>query len=169
MDTLRLKFPKKTLIVPVGLPGSGKSTLLSQVLPHTGFCHGADDVRRTMFGDVSTQGNPWIVHEAARHMLRVRLVEGLPSAYDATNLTVRERQNLLVMADQNDYYVVALVGDVPIEVVKLRNEIRQDKVPEFVIDRMVKKREEPTVKEGFDEVVRFDQFTKNLRIAFTDY
>ena len=97
---------------PVGLPGSGKSTLLGQVLPHSGFRHGADDVRRTMFGDVSTQGNPAIVHEAARHMLLVRMTEGLPSAYDATNLTVRERQNLLVMADQNDYYTVALIGQV---------------------------------------------------------
>jgi predicted kinase len=164
---INLTLPTKTLIVPVGLPGSGKSTLLGQVLPHSGFRHGADDVRRTMFGDVSTQGNPMLVHLAARHMLLVRMTEGLPCSYDATNLTVRDRADLLVMAEQNGYYTVALIGQVSKEVAKLRNAQRTSPVPEFVIDRMAKKLDAPKPSEGFDRLVYFDQSTTGLTIEWT--
>jgi predicted kinase len=168
MHEIHLTLPTKTLIVPVGLPGSGKSTLLGQVLPHSGFRHGADDVRRTMFGDVSTQGNPMLVHLAARHMLLVRMTEGLPCSYDATNLTVRDRGDLLVMADQNDYYTVALIGQVSKEVAKERNAQRTAPVPEFVIDRMAKKLDAPKPSEGFDRLVYFDQSTGVLEVEWTD-
>jgi predicted kinase len=167
MHEINLTLPTKTLIVPVGLPGSGKSTLLGQILPHSGFRHGADDVRRTMFGDVSTQGNPAIVHEAARHMLLVRMTEGLPCAYDATNLTEKDRRGLLVMADQSGYYTVALIGQVSKEVAKVRNAQRTAPVPEFVIDRMAKKLDAPKPPEGFDRLVYFNQSTTGLSIEWT--
>ncbi len=157
---LMLTYPKKTLIVPVGVPGSGKSTLLAHAnVDYPGFRHGADDVRRTMFGDVSVQGSPMIVHDAARTMLEVRLAEGLPAAYDATNISPRDRFKLLVLANEYGYFKVALVSEVPVEVAKLRNELRRQPVPEFVIDRMAKKLVLPTHDEGFDDIVHFDQFT----------
>jgi predicted kinase len=165
---INLTLPKRTLIVPIAIPGTGKSTLLGQVLPHSGFRHGADDVRRTMFGDVSVQGNPMLVHLAARHMLLVRMTEGLPCSYDATNLTVKDRRDLLVMADQNDYYTVAFCWEVAVATAKERNLQREQPVPEFVIDRMVKKLQPPTAEEAFDRLVYFDQLSTNLSIEWSD-
>jgi predicted kinase len=168
MGIIRLQCAPKTLIVPVAVPGSGKSTLLGQVLPHSGFRHGPDDVRRALYGSVEEQGHGGKVHDAARACLECRLAVGLPAAYDATNLTKRERLNLLVMADQNDYYTVALIGQVSKEVAKERNAQRTSPVPEFVIDRMVKKLEVPTTAEGFDRLVYFDQSTGVLEVEWTD-
>ena len=42
---------------------------------------------------------------------------------------------------------------------KERNALRSQPVPEFVIDRMVKKLEPPTPAECFDRIVYFDQST----------
>lgn len=167
MHEIHLTLPTKTLIVPVGLPGSGKTSLLKWTgLP--GFRHGADDVRERMFGDVSIQGLPSLVHAAARSMLEVRLYSGLPAAYDATNLTVRDRNSLFALAEKYGYYTVALISQVSVEVAKKRNRERVSPVPEFVIDRMVKKLEVPKSSEGFDKLVYFDHSTTELEVEWVD-
>ena len=140
MNTLTMYLPIKSLIIPVAVPGSGKSTLLrfieeggGEVLK--GFRIGADDVRERMFGEVSVQGDPRLVHTAAQALIEVRLAAGLPSAYDATNVTQKARKPLLDLAAKYNYHVVGLISDVPVEVAKDRNANRTvGQVPEFVID-----------------------------------
>jgi predicted kinase len=171
MAPLILQLPRKTLIMPIGPPGCGKTTLLSRFNTEwPGFLHGADDVRRTMFGDVFIVGNPSIVHSAARGMLECRLSEGLPAAYDSTSVMIKTRFPLLVLAAEYEYHKVALVSAVPIEIVKARNLERTQPVPEYVIDRMVGQYEAPHNDEGFDEVVYFDISTDpfDVRLSFED-
>jgi len=140
MTTLKMSLPTKSLVIPVGLPGSGKSTLLRGIEERyglAGFRYGADDVRKTMFGDVSTQGNPALVHGAARAMLEVRMAEGLPSTYDATNLTLKARRPLIELCGKYEYTAVLLMARISYDTAQSRNRGREEgRVPGHVLDRM---------------------------------
>jgi len=170
MADVLLKIPTKSLVLPVAVPGSGKTTLLKQVhVP--GWRHGPDDVRRTMFGDVSIQGHGDLVHTAAQAMLRCRLADGLPSAYDATNVTPKTRKVLVDLARWYGYTVVALVSEVPQELALLRNRLRTEGVvPEHVIERMWKQKESAIslIYTEVDKVYHFHEDTTRFRIEWTD-
>ena len=163
-----IELPKKTLIVPIGIPGSGKSTLLNRVsVDWPGFRFGADDIRELVFGDVSTQGNPGLVHEAARAALKIRLATELPACYDATNINRKSRAPLFGLAKAYGYDVVALVSTVPYDVAEERNKNRTvGKVPEFVLDRMIANFEAASLEEGFKSIRYFGTDTSELDFTF---
>jgi predicted kinase len=164
---LRFTTPFKTLIIPVGLPGSGKSTLLDQV-GIAGFRFGADDVRERIFGDVAIQGDPARVHHAARAVIEVRMAEGFPACYDATNLTRKSRAPLFALAEKWGYRTVALASIVPYGLVYERNAAREvGRVPDPVLTRMHSQYHHETVYEDpFDLVAWFDETTTRLAITW---
>jgi predicted kinase len=170
MPDVLMNIPTKTLVLPVAVPGSGKSTLLRQIhIP--GFRHGPDDVRATMFGDVSIQGNGRLVHEAAQAALRCRLAEGLPSAYDATNVLQSSRKAIVAIAQEYGYFVAALVSEVPKEVAHRRNQLRgPGVVPDHVIDRMWQQKESAIsqIYIEVDKVYHFHEDTARFDIEWTD-
>ena len=170
MGTIRLQLPKRSLIVPVAVPGSGKSTLLGQVLPHSGFRHGPDDVRRALYGSVEEQGHGGKVHDAARACLECRLAVGLPAAYDATNVTPSARKLITDLGRKYSYHILGLISNVPVSVAQARNSLRvSGRVPEHVINRMAKQaRSAPvTLEEDFDSLVWFHEGDHTLDITWT--
>jgi len=171
MSTIRLQLPKRSLIIPVAVPGSGKSTLLGQVLPHSGFRHGPDDIRRAMYGSVEEQGNGQKVHEAARAALECRLAVGLPAAYDATNVTPSARKLITDLGRKYSYHNLAMISNVSPEVAHARNQLRvTGRVPDHVIDRMAKQAQSApvTLKEDFDSLTWFEEGTDTLIIDWLE-
>lgn len=168
MDTLIL--PERTLIVPIAVPGSGKTTLLNRIEQATGlpgFRHGPDDVRRTLFGNVSYQGNGGLVHAAAQAMLKARLAEGIPAAYDATNVTAKTRRVILDIAQDFEYHTVALILEIPISIAHARNQDRTaGRVPDYVIDRMYKQMHSGGAVFGFDEIIHCDERTTEINVEW---
>lgn len=174
MGQLTLYLPPKHLLVPVAIPGSGKTTLLETAAASMGdpsWRFGADDVRRLAFGNVSIQGNPGLVHSAARSFVSVRLAAGLGAAYDSTSVGGSDRQALLALAAQFDTPVYALLSQVPFEVARVRNVGRPEgagQVPEFVMDKMVGRARGVTaaglLAEGFREVFCFDEHTTEILV-----
>jgi predicted kinase len=178
MTTLRFSTPRRTLIVPVGIPGSGKSTLLNQVArAHNdpGFRFGGDDVRLAMYGAVATQGSPRDVHFAVRAMAGVRLAVDMPVAVDSTSVGAFERSKLLELGSRHQATCIALLSQVPTEVSFERNAARDEayRVPEFVLDKMAatvaSATSESLLSEGFSAVYVFDENTTDLVIDFEDH
>jgi predicted kinase len=175
MSTLNLKIPKKSLLVPIGAPGSGKSTLLNQVCQthkDRGLRFGNDDVRRIMYGKVSTLGPSRLVAEAARAMAAVRMGEGLPVALDSTHAGATARKFALELAKSYDYTCVALLSTLSATEVKSRNNKRPKgiRVVGFIVDQMLgdlkNVNSSSLYVEGFDEIYEFDASVDELVIDF---
>lgn len=136
----------------MGLPGSGKSTYLKQLgLPHVS----SDEIRYWLAGDPKIQTIHWRVFDTIRYLLRHRLALRMGVTYvDATHLTPRERRPYIKMGELFDCDVEALFVDVPLEICKARNRLRERVVPDEAMDIMAARMVPPTVEEGFLRVLR---------------
>lgn len=96
-----------------------------------------------------------------RYLLKRRLeLRRAVSYVDATHLTVRDRRPYIKLGDLYDCRVEALYFDVPLEVCKERNRLRDRVVPDHVMNLMASRLIPPSVTEGFDEVVRYSDLAR---------
>ncbi len=134
-------------MVLVGLPGSGKSTWLER----QGIVGiSSDCIRQVLADDATDQTIHARVFLTMRYLLRQRLAIGRPVSYvDATHLTPKERQPYIKIARSYGCDVEALYFDVPLEVCRERNLLRDRVVPDDALMRMAAKLVPPDVTEGF--------------------
>jgi predicted kinase len=128
---------------------------------------GNDDVRRLMYGNVTTLGPAPVVQAAAESMIAARLGQRLAiSALDRTHTTRAARERSLELARANKSTCVALLSRVPLAVVLTRNAARTVVVPESVLatmyDALCDVTPETLLAEGFDTVFTFDDHTDRL-------
>jgi predicted kinase len=125
---------------------------------------------RGVFNQESSVG----VAKAARAMVAVRLISGLPAALDCTHNGYTAREDALALAKEHGARCIALLCRVPYQEVQRRNMARADhlQVPEFVVAQMnaqVKTLRVPgLLADGFDAVYTFNKTTSDLVINFTD-
>ena len=154
---------KGTIILAVGLPGSGKSTYFAKRGIHP---LSSDTLRLWLLDDETNQRHQAEVFAALRRLLEVRLSLGMARNYiDATSLTPRERRPYFRLASRYGYEMEAIYFDVPWEVCRLRNRIRNRRVPEEAMRRLAKKLSPPTREEGFKKItiVRAGQLLGRLK------
>lgn len=148
------------LYIAVGLPGSGKSTLYEMAYSNCKYIS-SDAIREEAFGDVNDQSH----NNEVFNIMENRTIEALLNYesvyYDATNLSSKRRINFIKIIRQrckqiaDELEIICILVVPPLNIVKERNAARERKVPEYVIDRMIKSFEVPHWSEGFDDIYVF--------------
>lgn len=149
----------KKAIVMIGVPGSGKTTKAVQFkkdLKDSGnevSYISSDDIRQEILGDVNNQTQNEKVFNIVHHKIRESIKNEKTIIVDATNINIKSRKGILECFKNSEYEKIAYIMNTPIEKCKENNCNRERQVPEYVIDRQVRKFEVPFYEEGFDTIV----------------
>lgn len=129
-------LPVPSLVVLIGAAGSGKSTFAAHHFD-PGEVLSSDAFRAAISGDPADQSVTGAAFGVLHRSLERRLRDGrLVTVVDATNLTRESRRALLARAATADVPAVAIVLDLPADVVLARNASRHDRVvPDAVVRR----------------------------------
>ena len=121
--SLEIRVPDPCLVVLVGAAGAGKSTFASR---HFGADEilSSDAYRGLVSGDPTDQRATRSAFAALHETLRGRLRERLLTVVDATNVTARARAALLREASAAGLPAIAIVLDLPGDLVLARNRAR---------------------------------------------
>lgn len=154
-----IKIPKieePTLYFLIGVPGCGKSTYAEELAQENevGTCIvSSDEIRKTLYGNESCQDNPSKVFAFAHNIIKNQLQVGYDVIFDATNIYKHNREQLIkeiLFEVRKPVRFVAIYFDTPISECIKRQEYRNRKVPQKVIEKMGRQIDKPTFQEGFD-------------------
>lgn len=147
----------------VGLPGSGKTSSYKNIdISNWAYDRpvviiSSDKVREELYGDSSVQVDPNRVFTLMRDRTLVALNADINVIYDATNISMKKRKNLLdylksKVDNSNEIIYKCSVFITPIDLCKKHNSERSRRVPEEVIDRMYLNFQVPLYQEGWDDI-----------------
>ena len=129
-----LVVPDPSLVLLVGAAGSGKSTLASRLFAADEILS-SDGLRAVVKGDEADQTATRIAFRILHRTLDRRLAAGRLSVIDATNALPAHRAPLLRRAHALGLPVVAIVLDLPADIVHTQNAGRARVVDRAVVDR----------------------------------
>ena len=147
-----------TLYIAVGLPGSGKSTYAKNFVNGKDIEYLSSDELRAVYGkDETDQSVTSIVFGHIKRKVDEFLKDGKNVLVDATSVNRRERSDYINSAKKYSAKVVAIVFKMDRQGLIDRNKKRGEQggrvVPDFVIDKMLAKFEEPSYNEGIDVII----------------
>ena len=142
------------LFIMCGLPASGKSTYAMQLaVKENAIVVSTDNIRELLNGDASIQDNAEQVFKMAYKLILKYLDDGSNVIFDATNISYKRRMELIKRYKKYADSIECVFMAVPYEVCLERNQKRDRKVPEEVIERMYHNFYVPQPFEGFDKVI----------------
>lgn len=156
MSTLVL--PDPGLVVLIGAAGSGKSTLAARLFPPDEILS-SDALRAAVSGNEADQTASPVAFRILHDTLARRMSRGETTVVDATNTKAAHRRPLVERARAAGVPVVALVLDLPLEIIHAQNAARTSRVVDpTVVDRHIAAirrtlDEGRLPREGFDHVV----------------
>ncbi|WP_424950997.1 polynucleotide kinase-phosphatase [Deinococcus sp.] len=121
-----ISLPELCLVALVGASGSGKTTFARQHF-EGGEVLSSDAFRLLVSGDENSQDATQDAFEALYFVARQRLRRGLLTVIDATNVQPDARKHLVALAKEFDVLPVAVVLDLPEEVLRERLMARRDR------------------------------------------
>ncbi|GAA1480065.1 polynucleotide kinase-phosphatase [Gordonia sinesedis] len=133
MSTLEL--PELALVVLVGVTGSGKSTFAHKHFRDTEILS-SDALRGIVADDPTDQGATADAFAVLTDIAERRLARGLLTVVDATSLRPEDRRSLLDITRERDVFAVAIVLDVPADVLYRRAAERPD-IDDAVVKRQL--------------------------------
>jgi predicted kinase len=152
------------LIVGMGIPGSGKTTILKKLAAEHSYSYICpDDIREELTGNASDQSQNTEVWNKARLRLQAFLKQDLTVVFDATFSDSEERKEFIAFARENGAKnIQGIHVSAPLKTAKERNQSRERKVPEEVLEQMESKLQNspPKIEDGFDSLVLLDENTK---------
>lgn len=144
---------RNKLIMMIGLPASGKSLIADQLsLEVSAVIHSSDNLRQELFGDVNLQDKNGELFTELHNRIKKDLKEGKNVIYDATNLNYKKRKGFLEELKKIDVHKQCIFVSTPYEKCLEQNNLRERKVPEYVIKRMYMSVNIPQYYEGWDSI-----------------
>lgn len=158
-------------IMTVGVPASGKSTYFRiqfGKMNEEWVYLSSDNIREELFGSAEDQTHNQAVFLEMRKRAAAAIRENKNIYYDATNINRKKRKNFLKdiknIARGHDYNFECFLFAVPAVTCKRRNAKRERKVPETVIERMVRQFQVPIYAEGWDIIIRIAPEAKDGKL-----
>ena len=147
-----------TLYITVGLPGSGKSTYVKNFIKDKDIEYLSSDSLRAVYGkSEEDQTVTPLVFGHIKKKVDEFLKDGKNVLVDATSVNRKERSDYINTAKKYGAKVVAIVFKMDRQGLIDRNKKRGEQggrvVPDFVIDKMLNKFEEPSYSEGIDVLI----------------
>ena len=147
-----------TLYITVGLPGSGKSTYVKNFIKDKDIEYLSSDSLRAVYGkSEEDQTVTPLVFGHIKKKVDELLKDGKNVLVDATSVNRKERSDYINTAKKYGAKVVAIVFKMNRQGLIDRNKKRGEQggrvVPDFVIDKMLAKFEEPSYSEGIDVII----------------
>lgn len=147
-----------TLYITVGLPGSGKSTYAKEFIKGKEIEYLSSDSLRAVYGkSEEDQTVTPLVFGHIKRKVDEFLKDGKNVMVDATSVNRKERSDYISTAKKYGAKVVAIVFKMDRQGLIDRNKKRGEQggrvVPDWVIDKMLNKFEEPSYSEGIDVMI----------------
>jgi predicted kinase len=133
-DRATIVLPDPSLVLLVGAAGAGKSTFAARRFAPDEI-RSSDALRAALTGDVADQSRNRLVFALLHRDVERRLGAGLLTVVDATNVEWHARRPLLAIARRARRPCVAIVLDLPLEEVLVRNRARPGAVPASAVER----------------------------------
>ncbi|WP_407569456.1 polynucleotide kinase-phosphatase [Deinococcus altitudinis] len=121
-----ISLPKLCLVALIGASGSGKTTFARQHF-QPGEVLSSDAFRLLVSGDENAQDATHDAFEALYFVARQRLKRGLLTVIDATSVQADARKQIVALAKEFDVLPVAVVLDLPEDVLTARHRARSDR------------------------------------------
>lgn len=136
-----------------GLVASGKSTWAEFNKEKLDFVIHSSDSIRAELGDINDQSKNELVFNTLHKRVKKDLLSGKNVCVDATSLSRRKRVHFLNNELKNiPCEKICVLFATPIEICKRNNANRDRKVPEEVIERMVRNYDVPCMQEGWNDI-----------------
>ena len=147
-----------TLYITVGLPGSGRSTYVKNFIKDKEIEYLSSDSLRAVYGkSEEDQTVTPLVFGHIKRKVDEFLKDGKNVLVDATSVNRKERSDYINTAKKYGAKVVAIVFKMDRQGLIDRNKKRGEQggrvVPDWVIDKMLNKFEEPSYDEGIDVMI----------------
>jgi predicted kinase len=147
-----------TLYITVGLPGSGKSTYAKEFIKGKEIEYLSSDSLRAVYGkSEEDQTVTPLVFGHIKRKVDEFLKDGKNVLVDATSVNRKERSDYINTAKKYGAKVVVIVFKMDRQGLIDRNKKRGEQggrvVPDWVIDKMLAKFEEPSYSEGIDVMI----------------
>lgn len=131
---IRIVIPEPSLVLLIGAAGAGKSTFAARHFGADEVCS-SDGLREVLSGNPADQSVSRRAFAILHRDVERRLQEGRLTVVDATNLTEHQRRPLLRRATAAQVPTIAIVLDLPANIVRSRNAGRDRVVDPDVVER----------------------------------
>lgn len=152
------------VIMTIGIPGSGKTTISKSFAEKNDYVYICpDDIRREITGNEADQSRNAEVWNKTYQRVLNAINSNLTVVIDATFANHKDRKSFLDFLHKSGVEKIqGLYIDIPIEISKYRNNNRQRKVPDYVLERMYSflKTNPPSIDDGFDSFFILDENQK---------